>query len=275
MAHDGHGHSHGKPAGSPFENQRAIPGVKHVVLVSSGKGGVGKSTVSANLAAALAKMGAKVGLLDADIYGPSIPRMFGALKQRPEVDANRSIIPIERHGIKLMSIGFLVEDDQAVVWRGPMLFKAMDQFLWDVQWGELDYLVMDLPPGTGDVQLTLAQKIPIAGAIAVTTPQNVALNDVIRSLDMFEKVGVPILGVVENMASFLPPGSDLPVALFPKGDLDKYLATKKLEKLAEIPFHTGISMGGEIGIPVCLNSSTSPEARAFFALAEKVRARLN
>ena len=199
---------------NPFEQQRPIEGVAHILAVSSGKGGVGKSTVAVNLALALAKRGAKVGLLDADIYGPSLPRMMGTLKQKVELGADKRLQPLVRHGIKLMSIGYLVDEDLAVVWRGPMLFKAMDQFLREVAWGELDYLLVDLPPGTGDVHLSLAQKVPLAGAIAISTPQNVSLSDVKKALDMWKRVSVPVLGVVENMAWYIPPGSTEKVIFF-------------------------------------------------------------
>lgn len=191
---------------------------------------MGKSTVSSNLALALVKTGARVGLLDADIYGPSIPRMFGALNQKPELDSNRKLLPIERLGVRLMSIGFLVDEELAVVWRGPMLFKAMDQFFRDVAWGELDYLLIDLPPGTGDIQLSLAQKVPVAGAIAVTTPQNVALTDVKKAIDMWTRTGVPILGMVENMAWLEQNGQR--VQLFPRGSLESYLAEKIMRSSA-------------------------------------------
>ncbi len=251
---------------NPFEQQKPIPGIKHVILVASGKGGVGKSTVAANLSIALGEH-AKVGLLDADIYGPSQPRMLGSLHQKPIVDEEQKILPIERYGVKLMSIGFLVPDDAAVVWRGPMLFKAIDQFLRDVRWGDLDYLVVDLPPGTGDVHLSLAQKVPVSGAIAVTTPQNISLVDVKKALDMFEKVKVPVLGVIENMAYFKAPGSTESIQLFPKGELDAYLDSKKLSKLAVVPFEPSVSLGSEAGIPVVESHPNSDAAIAFKSVA--------
>ena len=234
---------------NPFDQQKSIPGVKKIIAISSGKGGVGKSTVSANLAAAAAKLGFKVGLLDCDIYGPSIPRMFGILGQKPEIGNDQKIFPIKRHDVNIMSIGLLVDDDLAVVWRGPMLFKAVDQFLFGVNWGELDYLFIDLPPGTGDVQLSLAQKIPLAGAIAISTPQDVALSDMKKALDMWARVQVPILGVVENM-SYLSVkdsnGTTTRQQLFPKGSLDQFLAEKGIEKLAELAFYPGVAKAAEI-----------------------------
>lgn len=257
---------------NPFESQAPIKGVANVVAVSSGKGGVGKSTVACNLALALSKQGLRVGVLDADIYGPSLARMLGALNQKPEIDAEQKLVPIERYGLKIMSFGFLIEEDLAIVWRGPMLFKTMDQFLRGVAWGELDVLVVDLPPGTGDVQLSLAQKTPLAGAIAVSTPQNVALMDVKKAIDMWSRLGVPLWGVVENMAWLEQDGQRL--QLFPKGQLDKWLAEKGIAKLAEIPFHPDVGLSGETGIPVIQARPESAEARAFASLAEQARAKL-
>ena len=257
-------------APNPFEQQKPIPGVKNIIAVSSGKGGVGKSTVATNLAVALAQQGLRIGLLDADIYGPSLPRMMGALGQKPEILENRQIKPLERFGLKLMSIGFLVDDDLAVVWRGPMLFKAMDQFLREVAWGELDYLLVDLPPGTGDVQLSLAQKVPLAGAVAVSTPQNVALNDMKKALDMWARTGVPILGVVENM-SYMLSADGSRVQLFPKGELDTYLSGKGVLKLGEVPFNAQVGLCGEAGIPVVASHPESLEALAFQSIARRLR----
>lgn len=258
---------------NPFDQQKAIPNVKHIIAVSSGKGGVGKSTVATNLALALSKS-AKVGLLDADIYGPSIPRMMGAMNQKPDISPDQKLQPLIRFGMKLMSIGFIIEEGSAVVWRGPMLFKAMDQFLRDVQWGELDYLIVDLPPGTGDIQLSLAQKVPVAGALIVSTPQNIALIDAKKAIDMWSRVGVSILGVVENMAYMLAPGSGEKIQMFPKGEMDQYLDSKKMEKLVEVPFNPNVSMGGEVGIPIVESYPESAEAKAFFAVAEKIKAKL-
>lgn len=255
---------------NPFDQQQAIPGVKHIIAISSGKGGVGKSTVAANLAMALSKRN-KVGLLDADIYGPSVPRMLGALNQKPNINDNNMLEPIVRYGIKLMSIGFLVEEGAAVVWRGPMLFKAMDQFLRDVNWGELDYLVIDLPPGTGDVQLSIAQKIPVAGAIVVSTPQNISLIDVKKSIDMFNRVGVKILGLVENMSYMLNPASGERIQMFPKGELDTFLKQKEIPKIGEIPFNPSVGMAAEAGIPIVESHSSGVEALEFMRIANRIR----
>jgi ATP-binding protein involved in chromosome partitioning len=251
---------------NPFAQQSPIPGVRNIIAVGSGKGGVGKSTVSVNLAIALQKAGKKTGLLDADIYGPSIPRMLGALTAKPEVNAENKILPISRYGLKTMSLGYLVEEGMAAVWRGPMLFKAMDQFFRDVLWGELDYLIIDLPPGTGDVPLTVAQKVPVAGAIMVVTPQNVALADAKKAMDMFERTNVPLLGVIENMAYLKTPQGET-VQLFPRGDLDAYLSGKKIKKLAQIPFLPAIGLSAEAGVPVLESHSDDEEAQAFTQLA--------
>jgi len=256
-------------ATNPFDQQQPIPGVKKIIAVASGKGGVGKSTVAANLALALREHGT-VGLLDADIYGPSLPRMMGALNQKPVVSEGNKITPVERYGIKLMSIGFLVPEESAIVWRGPMLFKAMDQFFRDVQWGNLDYLIIDLPPGTGDVQLSLVQKVPVSTAVIVTTPQNISLIDAKKAIDMFERTGVKISGVVENMSYMLNPANGEKMQLFPKGELNSYLDQKKIAKLVEVPFNPSVSLGSEAGIPIVESNSTGAEAQCFRDLAKKL-----
>lgn len=258
--------------GNPWTQQSPIEGVQKIIIVGSGKGGVGKSTVTANLAVALKNKGHQVGLLDADLYGPSLPRLMGALGQRPEVDTHQKILPLVRHGLRLMSIGFLVEENSAVIWRGPMLFKAIEQFFRDVKWGPLDYLLIDLPPGTGDIPLSIAQKVPVDGAIAVCTPQNMALTDVKKAIDMFGKINVPVIGVVENMSTFTPPGQNQAIRLFPKGDLDSFLDSQKILKLAELPFTQSIALSCEAGVPAV--ESDSGVEKKFAALAQKVQKNL-
>lgn len=255
-------------ANNPFQQQQAIPGVKNIIAVSSGKGGVGKSTVSVNLAIALSKLGKQVGILDADIYGPSLPRMTGTVNQKPEITPEQKLIPFTRYGVKLMSIGYIVEEAAAVVWRGPMLFKAIDQFLRDVQWGELDYLVIDLPPGTGDIQLSLAQKVPINKTIVVSTPQNIAFVDAKKAIDMWNRLGVPIAGVIENMSYMINPANGEKMQLFPKGELEGYIDAKKIPKLTEVPFNPSLSLSSEAGIPILESHPQSNEAQAFLKAAQ-------
>lgn len=258
-------------ANNPFDQQQPIAGVDKIIAVSSGKGGVGKSTVSSNLAISLAQAGQRVGLLDADIYGPSQPRMMGALNQKPEITKDNKILPVERHGVKLMSMGFLVEEDMAVAWRGPMLFKAMNQLFFDVQWGELDVLLIDLPPGTGDVQLSMVQKVPVSGALTICTPQNIALADVKKSIDMFQRVNVPILGVVENMSYlFNPEKPEEKKSFFPKGDLRSYLDAQKIEIVGELPMMPDIAMACEMGIPYTAQKSEDSVANVYQAIAKAI-----
>lgn len=256
------------PAQNPFDQQRAIPGIKNIIAVSAGKGGVGKSTVSTNLAMALKSLGHSVGLLDADIYGPSIPRMLGAINQKPAINAEQKLSPVERFGLKLMSLGFLVEEGAAVIWRGPMLFKAIDQFLRDVQWGELDYLIIDLPPGTGDVQLTISQRVPVTGAVIVSTPQNIAFIDVKKAIDMFRRLNVPLLGLIENMSYMLNPATQEKIQLFPKGELEKYISENNIKKIGEIPFHPQVASSCEIGMPLLETNPQSTEAQEFIKIAK-------
>lgn len=254
---------------NPFDQQKPIPGIKHIIAVSSGKGGVGKSTLAANLSMACSKK-LKVGLLDADIYGPSIPRLFGISDQSPSANEKGEIFPIEKNGIKIMSMGFLIPEGSAVIWRGPMLFKAMDQFLRNVVWGDLDLLIIDLPPGTGDVQLSLAQKVPLSGALAISTPQNLALIDVKKAIDMWEQIEVPILGVIENMAYLKASGQEK-IQLFPQGDLDSYLESKKIKKLCSLPFQPQIAQASEQGQPFMVSGNPdSEEFQLFTQLAEIV-----
>jgi ATP-binding protein involved in chromosome partitioning len=246
-----------------------VPGAKHVILVMSGKGGVGKSTVASNLALALSRMGHAVGLLDADIYGPSIPTMFGITGQ-PMSDG-KQIQPLERFGVKLMSIGFLLEDPKAaVVWRGPMLHGALLQFLKDVNWGKLDFLLLDLPPGTGDVSLTLSQKVRSTGAVIVTTPQEVALQDVYKSVSMAQKVGIPLLGVVENESYFICDGCEKRHELFGSGGGQSVADFAKAPLLGQIPLHPSVRQWGDAGTPVVQAAPESETAQAFVAVATKL-----
>ncbi len=245
------------------------PGVKNIVLVGAGKGGVGKSTVAINLAVALGKLGAKVGILDADIYGPSIPILTG-LTQRPTSKDGKKLDPLTAHGIEVMSIGFLIEPDQALVWRGPMVTGALVQLLRDVDWGELDYLVLDLPPGTGDIPLTLAQNVRAAGVVLVSTPQDLALADVIRAKLMFDKVSIPVLGIVENMSSFVCPHCRHETPIFAHGGAKEAAQKMGIRFLGEVPIDLAIREGGDRGTPVVAGQPDSPQAQAFFAVARNV-----
>jgi ATP-binding protein involved in chromosome partitioning len=251
-------------------SQALLPGVRNTIAVASGKGGVGKSTVAVNLAVALAEEGASVGLLDADIYGPSIPLMLGVDAQ-PEASANRKILPLEAYGVKLMSIGFLLPDkDTAMIWRGPMVHSALRNFLQDVDWGELDYLVIDLPPGTGDAHLTLTQSIPLTGAVIVTTPQDVALADARKGVSMFRKTNAPILGIVENMSYFIAPDTGKRYDIFRSGGGRAAAMALGVPLLAEIPIDPTICEGGDAGIPAASSRSDSPQREAFLELARTV-----
>ena len=246
-----------------------LPGVKRTLAVASGKGGVGKSTVAVNLAVAMARQGVRVGLLDADVYGPSIPMMMG-IDADPDLGPEQKLAPIQRYGVKLMSLGFLVPATSAVIWRGPMVMKAIEQLLRDVAWGELDVLIVDMPPGTGDAQLTLSQKVQLAGALIVTTPQDVALADAIRGVAMFQKVGVPVLGLVENMSYFHCPNCSERTDVFGHGGGRAEAERMGVPCLAEIPLHAGIREGGDLGAPVAAKDSGSPQAQVFEDLASKV-----
>jgi ATP-binding protein involved in chromosome partitioning len=253
----------------PIAEDDPVPGVKNVVLVMSGKGGVGKSTVAANLALALSRMGHRVGLLDADMYGPSVPTMFG-ITGKPMSDGQR-IRPLERFGIKLMSIGFLLDDPKsAIVWRGPMLHGALVQFLKDVDWGELEFLLLDLPPGTGDIALTLSQKVRACGAVMVTTPQEVALADVYKSVSMCQKVGIPITGVVENESYFTCDGCEKRHEIFGSGGGAKIAEAAQAPLLGQIPLDPSVRKWGDAGTPVVQAAPGSEIARAFIAVAERL-----
>ncbi len=247
--------------------------VRNVVAVASGKGGVGKSTVAVNVAVALAQTGAKVGLLDADIYGPNVPTMMGVQRLPPQNESGK-LIPAQAHGVALMSIGFLVKPGQPLIWRGPMLHSAIRQFLSDVEWGELDYLVIDLPPGTGDAQLSLAQSVPLSGGLIVTLPQAVSLEDARRGLEMFRELNVPILGVVENMSYLeLPDGTRMDV--FGTGGGQKLAEASGVPYLGQIPMDPAVRVGGDQGTPVVVSNPDSAPARAMRALAEQLAAHLS
>ncbi|MBV6456970.1 MAG: Iron-sulfur cluster carrier protein [Fimbriimonadaceae bacterium] len=254
------------------ENQEALlPGVKQVIAIASGKGGVGKSTVSVNLAAALAEEGARVGLMDADVYGPSIPLMMGCSQERPFTD-NSKLVPIERYGLKLMSLGFLLEEGQAVLWRGPMVAGTVKQLLADVLWGELDYLLVDLPPGTGDAPMSLAQLVPLTGVVIVTTPHQVAANIAGKSVGLFRRLNTSILGVIENMAVYHCPGCGTESRIF-AGTTGEELATQlSTPFLGSIPLDPTISRSGDQGVPALLAQPESPQARAFRQIAKRMAA---
>ena len=261
------------PAGSPMARQSAIPGISAVIAVASGKGGVGKSTTALNLALGLRDLGLRVGLLDADIYGPSIPRLTG-LREKPELNDERKMIPLERFGLSIMSIGFLVEEDTAMIWRGPMVMSAITQMLRDVAWGTLDVLVVDMPPGTGDAQLTLAQNVPLKGAIIISTPQDLSLIDARRGLAMFKKVNVPVLGIVENMSYFQCPHCGTRSDIFGHGGARHEAERLEVPFLGEIPLHMSIRSSSDAGNPVVVSEPDGPHAAVYRAIASEVRAQL-
>jgi ATP-binding protein involved in chromosome partitioning len=272
--HGGHAHSHGAPqAAAPAQRPAdLIPEVKHTIAVSSGKGGVGKSTVAVNLALALRGTGASVGIIDADVYGPDLPLMLGT-RGRPGMFDNR-ILPVEAHGLKVMSIGLLVGDREAIVWRGPMIHSFIQQMLRDVMWGSLDYLVFDMPPGTGDAQLSLSQVIPLAGVVMVTTPQDVALLDVRKAIAMFQRLNVPMLGVVENMSYFVAPDTGTRYAIFGEGGGKKVADEYGIPLLGELPLDPDTRKGGDEGAPITVRRPDSPQAAAFREIARRVVERL-
>lgn len=254
----------------PSGDKARLPEVKNIIAVAAGKGGVGKSTVATNLALALSKHGASVGLLDADIFGPSIPTMLGAAQTPAESASEQKIIPSIHHGIKAMSIGFFVEQKEAVVWRGPMIHRLLQQFMEDVEWGSLDYLICDLPPGTGDVQLSLSQLIPIAGSVMVTTPQEVSLIDVVKAINMFEKVNIPILGLIENMSYYRCAGCGHTDEIFSRGGGKKLAKERQLQWLGELPLDPKVRFGGDHGIPVVVGAPDSPYTELFMTMASDV-----
>ena len=259
------------PQPQPQQQNITLPNIKYKIAVASGKGGVGKSTVATNLAISLANAGSAVGLLDADAYGPSIPTMMG-IQEQPKTSPERKIIPLVRHDIKLMSIGFMVPEEQAMIWRGPMLHGAIRQLLGDVDWGELDYLIIDLPPGTGDVALSLTQALPLTGALIVTTPQDVALADVRRGVAMFERLGVPILGIIENMSYFLCPHCNEKTEIF-RADGGRNTSERfGVAFLGQIPLDAEVCTAGDIGVPIVAGHPESPQSEAFGTVAQELAA---
>lgn len=253
----------------PQRGPAGIPGISHIVAVASGKGGVGKSTVATNLALALAALGKRVGLMDADVYGPSIPLMLG-LHERPESTEEKRIIPVERFGLKVISLGLFIEPGTPVIWRGPMINKLLTQFMRDVEWGDLDFMMLDLPPGTGDAQLTITQQLPLAGGVIVTTPQDVALLDVKRGVTMFQQVNAPVLGVVENMSYHVCTGCGERVDVFGTGGGNRVAAEFGVPFLGEIPLVQEIREGGDTGRPIVVDQPEHPQSQAFRRIALRV-----
>lgn len=256
---------------NPWSAQARVEGVKYVVAVASGKGGVGKSTCSVNIACALRHLGLEVGLLDCDIYGPTIPLMMGT-HERPWVNGDKLVPPVS-YGVKLMSMGFLIEDDTPVIWRGPMIMKAIQQFLHQVDWGKLDYLVVDLPPGTGDAQLSLCQNVPLDGGIIVTTPQEASLGVVRKGIAMFEKVNVRILGIIENMSYFITPSGER-VEIFGYGGGKNEALRRNIPFLGEVPIYTEIRISGDRGVPIVVSDPDKPPAQAFINIARELQKQL-
>jgi ATP-binding protein involved in chromosome partitioning len=252
--------------------KQGVPGIKRIVAVASGKGGVGKSTVSVNLACALTHLGHRVGLLDCDIYGPSIPLMMG-INERPMISEEEKLIPPVNHGVKLMSMGFLLNDDQPVIWRGPMIVKTIQQFVGAVDWGQLDFLLVDLPPGTGDAQLTLCQTVPLDGGVIVTTPQEASVGIVRKGVAMFQKLNVPILGFVENMSYFTAPGGER-IEIFGSGGGRREATRLQAPFLGEIPIFPEIRVGGDKGLPVAVSAPEAPSGRAFVEVARALAAQM-
>ena len=261
------------PKASSQEGKQSVPGVSNIIAVSSGKGGVGKSTVAVNVAIVLSQFGARVGLLDTDVYGPNVPIMVG-VQGEPEVRGQK-LLPNIAHGVKVMSLGFLNRGDKPVVWRGPMLHTAVRQFLYDVEWGDLDYLIVDMPPGTGDAQLSLAQLVPVQGAVLVTTPQEVAMADVRKAYNMFEQVRIPVLGIVENMSYFVCPKCSERHAIFGEGGGDELTRRFNSVLLGQVPISIGIREGGDIGIPIVVGAPNGPQALAFRQIADNVATQLS
>jgi ATP-binding protein involved in chromosome partitioning len=262
--------SPGNPAGSPTPKAAGVPGVKHIVAVASGKGGVGKSTTAANLAVALSRLGLSVGVLDADIYGPSVPKMFG-ITGKPRLVSGRTLAPMEAYGLKIMSIGFLIDEETPMIWRGPMVISAITQMLREVAWGELDVLIVDMPPGTGDAQLTMAQQTPLSGAVIVSTPQDMALMDARRGIAMFRKVDVPIFGIVENMSYFIAPDTGNRYDIFGHGGARKEAERLSVPFLGEIPLAMPIRELSDSGHPIVAAEPDGAHAQAYLAVAQQVK----
>ena len=258
------------PQRVPAQQPVHYPNLGSVIAVSSGKGGVGKSTIATNLAVALSAAGARVGLMDADVYGPNIPRMMGV--NTPPSVVNEKIVPLEAHGVKVISLGFLIERDQPAIWRGPIVMKIVNQFLRDVAWGQLDYFIVDMPPGTGDAQLSLVQATHVAGALIVTTPQEVAVGDALRGAKMFQRVNVPVLGIVENMSWFECPHCGKPSALFGSGGGERLASELGLPLLGQVPLYPRVLEAADRGEPIVVADPDSSAARALVALADRVRA---
>ncbi len=259
---------------APAAQRPLVPGVKAIIAVASGKGGVGKSTTAVNLAMGLASVGQRVGLLDADIYGPSMPRMMG-LTGRPQTIDGKRIRPMQNYGVKVMSMGFLVDEDAPMIWRGPMVQSALQQMLGDVEWGELDVLVVDMPPGTGDAQLTMAQRVPLAGAVIVSTPQDIALLDARKAINMFRKVDVPVLGIVENMSYFCCPSCGHRAEIFAHGGARACASRYGIDFLAEIPLEIAVRETSDAGRPIVVTDPGNPVAEAYRGLALSVRDKLS
>ncbi|MFL6439545.1 MAG: Mrp/NBP35 family ATP-binding protein [Terriglobales bacterium] len=266
MSGDIVGHTHGGP---PQPGPTPLPGVQNVIAVGSGKGGVGKTTIAVNLAVALGKLGYKVGLLDADIYGPNVPLMMGVNRQ-PDVIGQNRIAPISNHGIKVISVGFISPGDKPLVWRGPMLHSIIKQFLQQVEWGELDFLIVDLPPGTGDVVISLFQTVPLTGAIVVSTPSDVSLQDARKAIEMFRSVKVDVFGVIENMSHFHCPYCQHEIDIFSKGGVELTAKQFGLPYLGAVELDPDVRKGGDTGLPAVLGGETSPHAKPFFTFARSI-----
>jgi ATP-binding protein involved in chromosome partitioning len=262
-----------RAVGSPDAGRAPVPGVKNVIAVGAGKGGVGKTTVAVNLALALAKCGGRVGMIDGDIYGPNVPIMMG-LQTQLTTDGQK-IVPAEKHGVQVISMGFLTTDDAPVIWRGPMLHSAIQQFFRDVRWDNLDYLIVDMPPGTGDVAMSLSQTVPVAGAIVVTTPQQVSLADSRRAVRMYQKLNIPTLGIVENMSYYACPGCGHESDIFGRGGGERMAQQLEVPFLGKIPIYQPIREGGDSGVPLVIAEPESPAGKAFIAVAERAAAEIS